>query len=44
MQNKHNLAVIDYQTAKKYFPNDASIEYNHLIAQGVVAVKEGKFS
>lgn len=43
MQNKHQLAIRDYQTAEKFTPKDRQVRYNQLIAEGIVLVQEENF-
>lgn len=43
MQNKHDLAIIDYETSEKFTPKDKNIKYNLLIAEGIVLIHQEKF-
>lgn len=40
MQNKHNLAIADYEMSEKFTPKDKHIKYNQLIAEGIVFINE----
>lgn len=43
MQNKHELAIADYEMAEKFAPKDKYIKYNQLIAEGIVFVHHEQF-
>lgn len=43
MQNKHELAIADYEMAEKFAPKDKYIKYNQLIAEGIVFVHQEQF-
>lgn len=43
MQNKHDLAISDYETSEKFSPKDKNIKYNQLIAEGIVMIHQEKF-
>lgn len=43
MQNKHDLAITDYEKSEKFSPKDKNIKYNQLIAEGIVLIHQEKF-